>query len=147
MNAMIGRLGLPLLVAGWLSAGCGAGPTMGESTETLQASSLPDVPSCDARSGLPHGALTAKRIAGAGDLVVVYDDGAPLCIDVLPEAAHLLGSFIVLQGAGDSNPMPGDDTRGGSNPMPGAPTDPASSNPMPGDDTRGNSNPMPGEGK
>jgi hypothetical protein len=132
-----------LLFAGCLLVGCaGRGQPTDDTTSTLM--SVPaDLPGCDAHQNTPHGVLTAIRVAGQDDLVVVFDEGRPLCVDVLEAAARSLHSFIVL-GAANSNPMPGSDPEN-SNPMPGNPGDPASSNPMPGSDP-GGSNPMPGKG-
>jgi hypothetical protein len=131
-----------LLLAGCLWAGCASdGSEAASESEAVQLATLPDLPGCES-GGLRHGALSARPIAGARDLYVIYSDGSPLCIDSMEGAAHSFNCFIVLDAA-SSNPMPG---HGGgiqsSNPMPG--TDPASSNPMPGTDP-GGSNPMPGQ--
>ncbi len=129
-----------LLLLAALLGGCSGGPPP---VDEISGTLIGDLPGCDARQGQHHGALTARKIAGQ-DLVLVYDDGHPYCVDLLESAARSLNGFIVLQGAANSNPMPGTDT-GGSNPMPGNPGDPAKSNPMPGSDP-GASNPMPGNG-
>lgn len=148
MMTRLGRLGLGLLV-GSLWAGCAGtiGGETGSDTQSIRMADVEHLPGCDAGSvtGVAHGALTARPIADVKDLYAVFSNGSPLCIDSLEGAARNLGSFVVVEDAATSNPMPGNWQRSSSNPMPGQ-GDPAASNPMPGDEEApADSNPMPGK--
>jgi hypothetical protein len=145
MTTWLGRLGLGLLVGG-LWAGCaGSIGETGSDSQSIRMAQVEHLPGCDAEGGVAHGALTARPIADAPDLYAVFSNGAPLCIDSLEGAARNLGSFVVVEDAASSNPMPGNWQRANSNPMPGQ-GDPAASNPMPGqNENPADSNPMPGK--
>lgn len=125
---LVGGVALIGLTAG----GCAGRAEVDEGSQAMKLAALPDLPGCDA-AGSGHHNLVGKPIAGAGDLLLVYADGAPLCIDTATGATQHLGGALVIEAAS-------------SNPMPGEPGDPAASNPMPGQTERGtgDSNPMPG---
>ena len=133
---------LALAAAVSLAACAGDGGATGSIDESIKLASLPDnLPGCTDVRARP-GVLAARAIAGVHDLYVVFDGGAPLCIDTREDIAETFGAHVEYA---SSNPMPGTDPAA-SNPMPGVDPDSfASSNPMPGvDPDNANSNPMPG---
>lgn len=145
-----------ILFACALVAGCGGQPSPSDSSsDSVALGSLPNLPGCSAHAGKSYPNMSARPLAGANGLYVIYSQNTPLCIDTLTDAASVFHTFIATDWTA-SNPMPGDPGQpagggsgsAGSNPMPGDPST-AGSNPMPGQGgktlDRYSSNPMPGD--
>jgi hypothetical protein len=142
---------LAIALASAALVGCaGQAPGVDQASAAITLEALPPLPGCDAVSGVYH-RLTARPLAGSGDLIVVISrETGPLCIDTLDGARHSLrhgengielatSDPMPAEGDSASDPMPAGPSSAASDPMPangstpGSSSNPVASDPMPAD--------------